>query len=950
MAGTADVDALVERDSELDRLRALVDAAAGGHGGALVLEGPAGIGKTSLVAAGCELAAERGLVRLTACGGELERDFAYGVVRQLFEAHVAGVGAAQQAALLQGSAGLAAPLLGLPADAHAARYRGILGDDPTSAALHGLYWLAANLASEQPLLIAVDDLHWCDTASVRFLAYLARRVAELPLVLVAASRPPVEAHAPQLIEALAADPAVRRLEPAPLSATAVAAVVRGALGGAAQDAFCAACHETTGGNPFLVRAVVNALGDAGVAPTAANSRRLPDVGSRAVARSVGQRLARLGPAAVALARAVAVLGTNADVRRATVLAGLDEAGGAAAADALVAAQVFAPGRQLEFVHPLVRSAVRGAIAPAQLARSHVVAARLLHDDGVDAERIAPHLLAASPRGDGWAVAVLRAAAARSIDRGAPEAAVRYLRRALDEPPELELRPELLAELGKAEVRAALPDEAVEHLRKALEATADPRRRAQMTHDLALGLIAPGRYVEAVRMLEEAIESVHTADPELARRIDAELICAARLVADTLPVSREHIARLQPALAGRTPGERMLLATLAQQHTIDGAPAADAVELAGRAVRGGLVAEQSGDSGLVIDAVFALIVGGELELAEHTIEQALADVRRRGSVIGFARQTCMRALLNLERGALADAESDARSTIDAAWEPGYRIARMAYGPLVGALVDQGRLDEADDALTAAGLQGEIADSFMLNFVRFSRARLRGAQGRHADAAADLQALAGDERKWRADNPATFAWRSQLALARQHQGDVAGAIALVEEELEHARRVGTMSAIGRALRALGLLRGGDAGLLLLQDSLAALAGSAWRLEHARTLVELGAAIRRAGRRTDSREPLHAGMELAHTCGATGLAERARAELVAAGARPRRIMRTGVDALTASERRVAGMAVGGMTNREIAQALFVTIRTVEVHLTHAYQKLDIRSRGQLAQALRS
>ena len=949
MAGTADVDALVEREVELDRLRALLEAAAGGHGGALVLEGPAGIGKTSLVTAGCELAAELGLERLTARGGELERDFAYGVVRQLFEARLARSGAAERAALLQGSAGIAAPLLGLSAGDRAERPAGMLGDDPTSAALHGLYWLTANLATERPLLVAVDDLHWCDTASVRYLAYLARRVAELPIVLVAASRPPVEAHAPELIEALAADPAVRRLEPAPLSGAAVAAVVREGLGRDAAAAFCDACHRATGGNPFLVRAVVAAVTRAGIAPTASNAHRLPEVGSRAVARSVARRLAGLGPAPAALARAVAVLGTNAELRRAAELSRLGEAAAAAGADALVAAQVLGPGRPLEFVHPLVRNAVHRGIPPAELAASHVAAAHLLHDDGVDAERIAPHLLAATPRRDAWAVAVLRAAAARSLRRGAPEAAVRYLRRALEEPPDADVRPQLLAELGRAEVRAALPELAVDHLREALAQTPDPRRRALMTHDLALGLIAPGRYVEAVRMLEQAVESVQPADPELARRMEAELVCAARLIADTLPLSRERIARLPPAIAGDTPGERMLLATLAQQRTLDGAPATEAVALATRAIRGGLVAEQSGDSGLVIDAVFALIAGGGLDLAERTIEEALADVRRRGSVIGFARQSCMRALLNLERGALAEAESDARGTIDAAWEPGYRIARMAHGPLVHALVDQGRLGEADDALAVAGLRDEIADSFMLNFVLFSRARLRLAQGRHAEGAADLEQLAERERGWRADNPAALPWRSALALARAGQGDTGEAVALAERELELARGVGTAGAIGRALRVVGLLRGGADGLGLLDESLAALAGSAWRLEHARTLVELGAAIRRSGRRSDAREPLHAGMELAHACGAAPLVARAHEELVAAGARPRRIMRSGVDALTASERRVAGMAAGGMSNREIAQALFVTRRTVEVHLTHSYQKLDIASREQLAEALR-
>jgi DNA-binding CsgD family transcriptional regulator len=276
--------------------------------------------------------------------------------------------------------------------------------------------------------------------------------------------------------------------------------------------------------------------------------------------------------------------------------------------------------------------------------------------------------------------------------------------------------------------------------------------------------------------------------------------------------------------------------------------------------------------------------------------------------------------------------------------------MAYSPLVVALVEQGRLDEADDALAAANLDGEIPDSFMLNFVLFARGRLRRARADHDKAAADLEELATRERKWRARNPAAFPWRTELALVRADQGDAARALALSAEELELARHVGTAGAIGRALRVLGLLRGGDDGLGLLRESLDVLAGGGWRLEHARTLVELGAAIRRAGRRTDAREPLHSGMELAHRCAASPLVERAREELVAAGARPRRIMRTGVDALTASERRVALMAADGMTNREIAQALFVTLRTVEVHLTHAYHKLDIASREQLPGVLRA
>jgi DNA-binding CsgD family transcriptional regulator len=147
---------------------------------------------------------------------------------------------------------------------------------------------------------------------------------------------------------------------------------------------------------------------------------------------------------------------------------------------------------------------------------------------------------------------------------------------------------------------------------------------------------------------------------------------------------------------------------------------------------------------------------------------------------------------------------------------------------------------------------------------------------------------------------------------------------------------------------VIEGGAQGLTRLHEAVRVLEGSPARLEHARALVELGAALRRANQRAAAREPLRDGLELAQACGATRLIERARTELLAAGARPRRELRSGVDALTASERRIAQMAASGMSNPEIAQALFVTIKTVEGHLSGVYRKLDVRSRGELPAAL--
>ena len=199
-----------------------------------------------------------------------------------------------------------------------------------------------------------------------------------------------------------------------------------------------------------------------------------------------------------------------------------------------------------------------------------------------------------------------------------------------------------------------------------------------------------------------------------------------------------------------------------------------------------------------------------------------------------------------------------------------------------------------------------------------------------------------------NPAFIAWRSPAALALQQLGDNDQARRLVAEELELARTWGAPRALGAALRAAGLIEGGKGGLALLEEAVQVLSGSPAKLEHAKARTELGAALRRANRRSQAREQLRHAVELATICGATELAARAERELLATGARPRRVALSGVDSLTPSERRVAEMAADGPTNREIAQALFITQRTVEVHLTSIYRKLAINSRSQLATAL--
>jgi DNA-binding NarL/FixJ family response regulator len=272
--------------------------------------------------------------------------------------------------------------------------------------------------------------------------------------------------------------------------------------------------------------------------------------------------------------------------------------------------------------------------------------------------------------------------------------------------------------------------------------------------------------------------------------------------------------------------------------------------------------------------------------------------------------------------------------DATWEQA-ELARV--------LVARGDLAAARAAIDGAVIHSPR--SVPAHGLRRARLALLLAEGRTAEALATAEEYAGH--LGRIVNPAFAPWRSLTALALDRAGRTAEAIALAREELAPARGWGTRGAIGRTLRVLGTLER-EEGLDHLREAVTLLEASPARLEHARALLALGASLRRTGRRRESRPPLIRAVELAERCGAAAVAETARTELHAAGGRPRVAALAGADALTASERRVATLAAEGRTNKEIAQALFVTLKTVEVHLSRAYRKLGLTSRRELGAAL--
>jgi DNA-binding CsgD family transcriptional regulator len=928
---------LLEREGELARLTELVQDAVRGRGRLVLIEGPAGIGKTRLLEAARARAAREGAVVHAARGGDLERELPFGVVRQLFEPSLRRADSAERETLLQGPAALAEPML-LDEDAAGRPSEG----DRQGAMLHGLYWLTSNLAERAPLLLAIDDAHWADVPSLTFLHYLARRVEDIPVLLLAALRPAEPEARDALVTRLRADPGAVVLRPAPLSASGVADLVRSTLPARADDAFCGACHRATGGNPFLVGELVRALGRDGVAPTSAAADSVAALVPDAVRRQVLARLVRLPVEARELAQSVAVLGTDVALRHAARLAGLDDATAARAADALVAADLLHHDSPLEFAHPLVREAVYADVPPVERGLRHRRAAELLAEADVDRDRVAAQLLACEPEGSGWAVEVLRNAAERALGAGAPSVAAAYLRRALAEPPSPGERPGLVHALGLAEMAEGDPA-GIAHLEEALEGAAPGRPFAAVARALAYAYTHLARYEAAVEVLDRAIAQLDEGDREQALQLEAEAATPGRLTPATAARTAERMRRFEGQIRGETPAERLLLANLGFQRLLEGASAAEALPLALRALDCGLLDEQPPEASTIFDALYVLLVAEEFARLDRACGELIRRGHARGSRWAVAGGSCFKAHMEYRRGAIATAESDALVAIQAFGEQ--EVAMMMATPaLIDALVERGELAAAEEALTAAG-GDDIPDRFVHNMLLEARGRLRIAAGDDETGVKDLLELGRREQRWRAGNAAALAYRSAAAIGLARLGETVEARRLVDEELALATAWGTPRAIGIALRARGVIA--EDGLEDLQRAVDVLEYSGARLELARALTDLGAAQRRAGRRGEARTQLRRGFELARECAATALQERARRELAAAGARLRRDA-AGADVLTPSERRVAAMAAEGLSNREIAQALFLSLKTVEMHLSRTYRKLGVGARAELAGAL--
>ena len=842
---------LVEREGELERLRLALGAARAGDGTVVVVEAPAGHGKTELLRALRAEAAAAGMRVLAATGAELERDFPFGLVLQLFEGEVYGTSDDRRAALFAGAAQSARPLFEPGDDSEAFA-------DVSFPRLHGLYWMAANLADERPLVLIVDDAHWADAPSLRFVDVLSRRLEGLPIVLAVGLRPSEPGAEAEILDDLVARPEARVLRPAPLSAAGTTRLLSDALGGDVDEPFAAAARDVTAGSPLLLRELLRALVEEGFGGRAAEADAVKQVLPGNIGRLVIGRLRRLSADALAVARSVAVLGDGAQTGDVASLADIPS-DRAATAHALLAGAGLLQPDAWSFVHPIGREAVHADLAGSERAQWHRRAATIRSEGGADAAELAAHLIHTEPAGQPWAATALADAGRRALLDGAPDVAVRYLRRALAEPPVDEALGAVLLALGQAEARTGEAD-AVPHLAEAATcgdtatAVRADRLRAQV-------LVLHGRAGESVEILRAAIGAASERDPALAAELEDDLV---DVLAHHAPLRREYLERLE---AGSSEARPTFMSHLAFVRAISGAPAAEVIDLA----RGALARPALEGSGRFMHfyAFEALMLVEAAQESAAALREATSIAQRLGSRVVAGPLSYMPsswAAWERRFGDLGQAEEQARQGLEltlAARAPA--VVATLRSALAAILVDRGRLDEAD-ALFAELPEREAGPG--LREMHAMRGRLRLLQGRAEEALAELEQELGLERArgWVVSNrePSRVTLvRTLIALGR---GEEASQIA--ESEVELAVRRGVAGAEARARMSRALTLSGTESIAELR--LAAEAGrrSPSRLIGAEVIGELGGSLRRAGERAEARTVLAEARDLAHRCGATGL----------------------------------------------------------------------------------
>ncbi|WP_190108556.1 LuxR C-terminal-related transcriptional regulator [Streptomyces cinnamoneus] len=901
---------LLERDEAVSAAARAGESARAGEGRWLVFGAVAGMGRTALLreVTGREAAGGTMSVLHAGCSPE-ESGFPFALVRQLFP-----------------EAG-EVPFADLPAAEE-------------QRVFHRLVSRLARAAARRPVLLAVDDLHDADMASRRWIGYLARRLAGLPVLLVLTEC--WEEGATVLPDATGTSVVLR-----PLGPESVARLVA-ARGHDADRA--ALCVRACAGNPTLVHAL---LADFREGPL---PRTLSQLGGSCYRDAIVHWMqARATPWSRRTALALAVAGGGASSLGGALL---HETAGPFPEHRATPVSASVLGRL--FSHPLAREAALAAVDPAELGALRGRIARLLDERGAPAANVAAQLLHLDRPGEEWMTQSLEDAAEDAVRGGRVDQAIVLLRHALTAPLTPARRAGLTLRLGALELPHSA-DAGIRRLRAALELHVDRHERAAVAPALGAALVARGRTDTAMRVMRQVGSSVD--DGELVRVLQTT---AAVMASHDAVAWRNAVAHMRELAATAPAAFEPLACGLVTEYEV-GTGRLSATEALDRVLpRLAAPVDPRLRSGWLGSAATLLQWADRLDEARAFTEEALPAPPALPDLTDIGRQCLIsvRAEAALWAGDFRRVTAENAPLLDACTGQGIRMPHLT-SMVALAHYELGHRAQARRLLATFDEEGADS-SWEWNELRYARAFLHRDEGNWQAALDDYLSCGRGQSARDFVSPVATPWRSGAALALVGLGQPARALDLAEEELRHARTWGTPRVVGRALRAHAAAVGGRRGLDSLSEAAALLRTAPAPVELIETLLDLGHARIDAGNSRKGREDLHEAHALAlrllspgpehpdtpdapATAPATGrLLRAADNALRASGARRTRQGTTGSAALTRAERRIVELAAQGQTNAQISAALHLARRTVETHLTHAYRKLGVTRRTQLANRL--
>ncbi len=928
---------LLERGKELARAEQALRLAVAGDGSMMAIIGSPGVGKSALLRSVADAAAPHARV-LRASGTLVEQDFTFGIAQQLFEPLVAGAPEALWAACFGGAAGMVREMF-FGGSWSAGSYRS-LGQE---AILQGLNSLLVNLSKDQALLIMVDDLQWADPPSLRWLAYLAKRLGGARVLVAGAWSEECAASDQMLLRDIAAS-AARTLYPMPLSTGGVRQLIGEELGEPCDPDFARACHQVSGGNPALLVAMLRGLRTAGVHPVASQAGELPAAGQpylhdrRMFCLSIQPEIVR------DLAQAMVVFGDLAEPELISELAGLDSIDYKSAMQTLDRLGLLAPGDSPQFVHQSVRHGIESAMSVNTRTLMHRRAAALLHNAGHPAEQVADQLLLVTSGYEPWEIDTLRAAAGTALERGCAREAVRYLRHALlHSPPDSEIRGRRLVDLAAAERGFDLAS-SVTHIAQAVPmlTSATERAAAALWIPPALGAVNPS--LDA--LVQDTAGRLHDfgsayARGDLGLRLEARTRYLRLQDPAQLGAAADRLRGFGADVPVSTGAGRELLAVLAYAAAVTGGVTAG--EISALVTR--ILEREPPRAGHAYTAFPLLVPALVLADAAAPVAQWLDAVRDQAQCQALDGVT---ALVNAERSAVlrasgqpAQAKTAALSVLDNADPAWPEATTLSLWTLAMVALETRDVELGERVILTSPESGDlrvlVAHRMVRGMLDAVRGDLPAALDRFLDSGKQLSRCG-----W--TNTALYPWRVWAAAVSHRLGYTRVAAELADEEHALARAWGAPATYGRALRLRGMITPGAEGIDLLRRAVDTLRGSEDRIELSRTLTLLGRRLAETGSGS-AEEFISEGRRVAQERGVSWAEGDEDSELNGPALRlgaPER------GDLTRTEETVVAFVLQGWTNQQIADSLGVTRRAVEKSLTSTYRKLGVSGRAALIEEL--